>query len=166
MDELEEIRRIRAEALARHRRLMTESQALVATVTQQVEHLRWLVSDLKRQRERGFHKGLQDAIRLTHGCESRHVAGFVVRKVAGRRILWEGMVEEFALTGHATAQRCYAWHYQEHGRRQSFSLLKMPPVDAPQRAVQFHLMAREANIVHADWLQDAALPGPGRGEDR
>ena len=164
MDELEETRRLRAEAVARHQRLMAESRELVVKVTQQVAHLRWLVTSIKRQREAGFHHRLQAAIRRTHGCESRHVTGFAVRKVAGRQILWEGMVEEFGLIDHAGAQRCYAWHYPEYGRLQSLSILKMPPVNTPQRAVQFHLMAREANIVHSDWLQGGASPGRGSGK--
>ncbi len=161
MDEREEILRLRAEALAHHRRLMAESRALVAEVTQQVEHLRWLVSSIKRERKPDFHQGLQDAIHRTHGCESRHTEGFAVRKGAGREILWEGMVEEFDLLGHATAQRCYAWHYQEYGRRQSFSILKTPLINTPQRAVQLHLMARGARIVHSDWLRGGVSPGPG-----
>ena len=158
MDEREEILRLRAEALARHRRLMAESRELVAKVTQQAEHLRWLVSSIKRQWEANFHQSLQTAIRRTHGCESRHAEGFAVRKVAGREILWEGMVEEFDLIGHATAPQCYAWHYQEYGRQQSFSILKLPPIDTPQRAVQFFLLAREANLVHTNWLQSAPPP--------
>ncbi len=143
---------------------MAESRELVANVTQQVEHLRWLVTSIKRQRDPGFHVDLQKAIRLAHGCESQHVTGFVVRKVAGRQILWEGMVEEFGLIDHAEAERCYAWHYPEYGRKQSFSILKVPLVNTPQRAVQFHLMAREANIVHSDWLGGGVLPGPGSGK--
>ncbi len=148
MDDTEEILRRAAERTARHQRLLAESRELVAKVTRQVEHLRWLVSSIKRQREPDFHQGLQAAIRLTHGCDSRQVIGFAVRKVAGRKILWEGTVEEFELIGHPGAERCYAWHYQEHGRKQSFSILKMPALNTPQRAVQFYLMAREANLVH------------------
>lgn len=152
MDEREQILRLRAEAKARHLRLMAESRELVAKVAQQIEHLRWLVTSIKRQREPDFYKGLQDAIRRVHGCDARHVTGFAVRQVSGRQILWDGMVEEFDLIGHGTAERCYAWHYSEQGRQQSVAILKMPWVDTPQKAVQFHFMARGANFIHEDRL--------------
>lgn len=132
------------------RRLRAESQQLIAQAKQTCAHVAWLVEDIKRRWQRGFHRPLQDAIRAIHQCESTHVASFAVRKVAGGQMIWEGTVEEFALCDHPEAERCYAWHYLKDGRKESFSLLKLPPVDSPQRAVQLALAAYElGNTVEA-----------------
>jgi len=48
----------------------------------------------------------------------------------------EGVVESFALTGHARAKRCYAWSYQDNGETRYVNVLEIPPVDSPQMAVR------------------------------
>jgi class 3 adenylate cyclase len=83
-------------------------------------------------------KFLQDAIRKMHGAESRHLGSIpVVEKFQGRTV-WDGVVEVFALAEHPTAQRCYAWAYEEEasGKQQAVTVLEVPPVVSPRTAVR------------------------------
>ena len=127
--------------LEENRRLRAEAQQTLAEVTQAYEHLSWVVAEIKRQWQEDFYQPMQSGIRAIYRSESRHTASFAVRKVSGGKTVWEGTVEEFALVDCRTAQTCYAWYYQENGRQQSFSVLKRPPVDSPQSAVQLALAA-------------------------
>ncbi len=136
------LRRDETEA-EKHRRLMAEAAQVMAEVKQAYDHLAWVITEIKRQRQKDFYKALQAGIRKMHRCRSRHVATFAVRKVAGEKTVWEGYVEEFQLLGCDPTQTCYAWHYQEWGRTRSFSVLKLPPVFSPQSAVQLALAARD-----------------------
>ena len=119
---------------------------MCAKVKQQIENLEWLVETIRRERCPDFFQTLHDAIRRMHGCESRHLSAFVVRKVCGGEVRWLGMVEEFALDGVAEAATCYAWQYQENGQPRTFTVLRQGPVDSPQAAVQLFLLARDAPL--------------------
>lgn len=51
--------------------------------------------------------------------------------------VWEGDVQVFALVGHPTAKRCYAWsHASEGTKRRFYAVLHAPPVDSPLTAVR------------------------------
>ena len=146
--EPESVLRRGKEILATGRRLRAESALVLARTKQAGEHLAWLVQEIKRQRQKHFYRQMQAGIRRLHRCDSRHVASFAVRKVSEGQTVWEGVVEEFTLTGCRTANACYAWYYQEGHRQQAFSVLKAPPVYSPQNAVQLALAAR--NLLPAD----------------
>ena len=87
-------------------------------------------------------KGLQEAIRKTHGCESRHVASEQVYETFEGRIAWQGTVEVFDLIDHPKAKRAYAWTYQDHDQNETVMVLKIPPVDSSQSAVKVAIAAR------------------------
>ena len=129
--------------LEENRRLRAQARQKLVEVKQASEHLSWVVTEIKRQWQADFYQQMQSGIRRMYRCESRYVASFAVRKVAAGKTVWEGTVEEFTLVGCRAAQTCYAWYYQEHGRTQSFSVLKCPPVRSPQHAVQLALAAGE-----------------------
>lgn len=85
---------------------------------------------------------LKDVIRRLHGCEAEHAGTVVVSEEFGPEISWEGQVEVFDLVGHARAGQCYAWRYKrDHGMDQYVTVLRLPPVDTPAKAVQAAIVA-------------------------
>jgi hypothetical protein len=84
-------------------------------------------------------EALQDAIRKTHGCESRHIESVPVKETFRGQTVWEGTVEVFKLVGHKKAKQCYAWGHRS-GRDDKEShyiiVLKIPPIDSPIAAVR------------------------------
>ncbi len=135
------------ELLETNRRLRAEAECLCAEIKQKIEHMEWLVDSISHRWRPDFFRPLHDAIRAMHGCESRHAASFAVRKVRDDRVLWSGIVDEFELDDATGAGVCYAWQYKEDGRVRTFILLKQPPVDSPQDAVQFFLLAKRGPSV-------------------
>jgi hypothetical protein len=85
---------------------------------------------------------LKDAIRETHGCDSRHVESVPVHEVFEGQTAWEGTVEVFDLIGHPKAKRAYAWSYREGDQMKSVAVLEIPPVDSPQTAVKMAIAAK------------------------
>src|SRR5438876_9676866 len=96
---------------------------------------------------------LLDAIRHLHGAEATWVESVPVREVFRQprrggtvtyidRVVWEGEVQVFDLTGHPTASRCYAWSHATEGTRRRFvAVLHVPPVDSPEKAVRASIVA-------------------------
>ena len=87
-------------------------------------------------------KEVQEAIRVMHGCESRHVASVPVHEVFQGQTAWQGMVEVFDLLCHQKAKRCYAWQYQEGNETKSVTVLEIPPVDSPESAVKVAIASK------------------------
>lgn len=86
---------------------------------------------------------LLDAIRHTEGCEATHVESVHVQETFEGRTVWDGEVQVFDLTGHATATRCYAWsHATEGAKRRFYVVLHAPPVDSPRAAVRAAIVAK------------------------
>jgi hypothetical protein len=79
---------------------------------------------------------LQKAIKETHGCESIHVESVPVMEQFQGKIAWQGTVEVFYLIDHPKATRAYAWTYRDGNQNKTIAVLKIPPVDSPQRAVK------------------------------
>jgi hypothetical protein len=86
---------------------------------------------------------LREAIRTTHGCDSRWVTCEAVTETHDGRVVWEGTVEVFDLIGHPTATRCYAWSHEADGdgRRRFYAVLHEPPIDSPRAAVRAAIVA-------------------------
>lgn len=78
---------------------------------------------------------LQDHIRAVHGCESLHVSTSRVRALWDFRLAWQGDVETFDLIGHSTADRCYAWTYEDGDQSRVAAVLELPPINSPYTAV-------------------------------
>src|SRR6266542_410550 len=80
---------------------------------------------------------LQEAIRHLHGLESTWLHSVpVVEKHEGETV-WDGEVQVFAVTGHASATRAYAWsHKGSPGKQRFHVVLGLPPVDSAQAAVR------------------------------
>jgi len=87
---------------------------------------------------------LRQAIKDLHGLESVHVCSVPFHEVFRGETVWEGDVEEFAVTGHPTAKAAYAWTYfDDVGRPHHVAVLSVPPinsaVDAVKAAVAAHI---------------------------
>ena len=83
-------------------------------------------------------KSLQQAIRDLHGCDSTHAYSAPVKETFDGQTVSEGIVEVFALAGHPTAPRCYAWSHAVEGteRRRYVAVLHQGPVNSPEAAVR------------------------------
>lgn len=84
---------------------------------------------------------LQEAIRAVHGCKSTHVETVPVCEVFKGQVAWEGDVEVFTLKGHPKATRCFAWAFEQDGRKRAMAVLEIPPVDGPETAVKAAIAA-------------------------
>lgn len=85
---------------------------------------------------------LQGAILKLHGSPAEHIESVPVRETFQGQVVWDGTVEVFALSGHATASRAYAWsHEADSGGRRFVAVLNAPPVDSPVKAVRAAIVA-------------------------
>jgi hypothetical protein len=92
---------------------------------------------------------LQGAILKLHGAHAEHVESVPVRETFQGQVVWDGTVEVFDLTGHATASRAYAWsHEADSGGRRFVAVLHAPPVDTPLKAVRAALVAEHRERRH------------------
>jgi hypothetical protein len=87
---------------------------------------------------------LRDAIHKLHGAKAEYVRSVAVREMFQGRVVWDGVVEVFDLTGHPKANRIYAWSHETDdpkNPRRHVTVLHIPPVISPETAVR-------AAIVH------------------
>jgi hypothetical protein len=87
-------------------------------------------------------KTLQEAIKATHGCDSRHAGSEQVYELFEGQTAWQGTVEVFDLIGHPKAKRAYAWTYEDGEQNKTVTVLGIPPVDSPQSAVKVAIAAK------------------------
>lgn len=85
---------------------------------------------------------LPEAIRATHGCESRWEASVKVEEKFEGKTAWSGIVEVFRLIGHPKANYAYAWTYRDGNQNKTTVVLKIPPVDSPQTAVKVAIASK------------------------
>ena len=79
----------------------------------------------------------ENAIKATHGCDSRLLTReSVVEKFRGKTV-WVGEVLVFDLLEHPTAFRCYAWEVDG----EVTAVLHAGPVDSPIKAVRASILA-------------------------
>jgi hypothetical protein len=74
-------------------------------------------------------------------CTARHEASTPIRDTFRNQVVWEGVVESFALNGHPKAKRCYAWSFQDNCETQYVTALEIPPVESPITAVRAAIVA-------------------------
>ena len=85
---------------------------------------------------------LEEAIRHMHGCEPTFVESVAVRETFNVQTVWEGEVHVFAVKGHKTASRVYAWsHATEGAKRRFFTVLHEGAIDSPVKAVRASIVA-------------------------
>ena len=84
-------------------------------------------------------EALQETIKHTHGCGSKHIDSISVTETYKKKVIWTGVVEVFELINHPKASICYAWgHHLEHTKKKSryVTVLNIPPIDTPLKAVR------------------------------
>ena len=89
-------------------------------------------------------ESLQRAVEQLHGVPARFVGSTPVQERAGAQTVWEGIVSQFDLDGHATATRCYAWSVApsvENPREKFYAVLQTDVVDSPAKAVRASIVA-------------------------
>jgi hypothetical protein len=97
---------------------------------------------------------LRLAVETMHRCKARHESSTPIRETFFAKtiestessfcafsMVWEGVVESFALSGHPKSKRCYAWSYHDKGKTQYVTALEIPPVESPITAVRVVITA-------------------------
>lgn len=85
-------------------------------------------------------QALRNTIQQRHRCISRYILTVAVKSEISGQNGWQGNVEVFDLAGHPQARQCYAWGFKdESGHWQYVAILKVTPVDSPQKAVESHI---------------------------
>ena len=82
---------------------------------------------------------LKRVIRELHQAEARYVKSVAVREWFQGKLVWDGVVEVFDVTGHPNAERIYAWAHdceEPKGLKQYVTALHIPPVVSPETAVK------------------------------
>lgn len=82
------------------------------------------------------------AVEGLHGASAIFERFEHVRELHGGDVAWEGDVAVFSLSGHPTADRCYAWSEPVKGsdRRRFFAVLHDGPVTSPTMALRASIM--------------------------
>ena len=92
---------------------------------------------------------LRDVIRRLHGAEATHVESVPVKETFKGETVWEGIVEVFDLTGHATAHRVYAWAHEADNPEKPVrhvTVLHLHPIKSAQDAVRVAIMQEARNL--------------------
>ena len=87
---------------------------------------------------------LQAAIQKAYNREAKHVYSVPVREVFQGKMVWDEEVEVFDLIKHPLAKKAYAWGHaiRDTGNEvRVVTILGMPPVDSPRKAVQVSIVA-------------------------
>lgn len=103
---------------------------------------------LKKTKVRNPHserelKALADAVEKLHGAKASFVRSEAVNEQFQGAAVWNGVVSQFALTGHDTASNCYAWSVPatSDSRERFYAVLRTPDVDSPEKAVRASIIA-------------------------
>lgn len=99
----------------------------------------------KKQEKPDYLTLLQMAIEERHKCRAVHRESVHVHETMDDKTIWLGEVEVFELSGHAEADRCYAWSHREKGpsggilsseNMRLITVLGKRPVNSPKMAVR------------------------------
>jgi hypothetical protein len=86
---------------------------------------------------------LRKAVENMHGGTATLVQSAPVKEMFAGKIVWEGVVYVFDLTGNKAASRAYAWSAPLEGsdKHRFFAVLHIPPIDSPLAAVRAAIVA-------------------------
>jgi hypothetical protein len=94
----------------------------------------------------GYIDNLRGAIRRLHGLQAVHLRTVPLTEQFEGKILWQGEVETFSVSGHPQASLCFAWAYQDYDGKQHYTaILELPPVNSERAAVRVALIAQVKN---------------------
>jgi len=85
---------------------------------------------------------LINAIKDLHGCKATYREGIEVKEEFKGQTVWEGTVHIYNVD-HPDTDTCYAWSSPIEGseQRQYYAVLKIPPVDSPEKAVRASIVS-------------------------
>jgi hypothetical protein len=92
---------------------------------------------------------LRDVIRRLHGAEATHIESVPVKEMFRGATVWDGIVEVFELTGHATAHRVYAWAHETGNPEKPIrhvTVLHLHPIKSAQDAVRAAIMQEAKHL--------------------
>ena len=87
---------------------------------------------------------LQVTISQLHNCGAIWLESVPVTEIFQGKILWQGEVEVFILSGHPKAKCCYGWSHpdgDDNKGEQFVTVLEIPPVNSPETAVKISIVA-------------------------
>jgi hypothetical protein len=79
---------------------------------------------------------IRKAVAKAAECTVKHTGSAVVVESFTGKIMWKGVVEIFALEGHAKAKRAYGWSFGQGAKASCTAVLEIPPVNSPSTAVR------------------------------
>jgi hypothetical protein len=91
---------------------------------------------------------LRDVIRHLHGADATHIESVPVKETFQGKTVWQGIVEVFALHGHAKATRAYAWAHDTDDPakpKRHVTVLHIHPVTSPILAVRAFIVQEFRN---------------------
>lgn len=92
---------------------------------------------------------LQNAIRILHGCEGRHVASIAVHETFQGKTAWKGVVEVLELVNNPQAKEAYGWiHKTDSGETRHVVILGIPPIDTAANALRAFIDAEAQKQKH------------------
>lgn len=87
-------------------------------------------------------KRLRKAIKDLHGLDAEHVESVPVHETFEGKTVWQGAVDVFRVRGHPTAQKVYAWTYEDDdGKLHHMAVLGVPPINSATDAVRAAVLA-------------------------
>ena len=91
---------------------------------------------------------LKRAVERLHNCKASHVEDIAVIEKFGSQTVWEGLVSVFRIEGHPQTDTCYAWASPIEGsdKKRFYAVLKVPPVDSPEKAVRAVIVRNSKEI--------------------
>jgi len=85
---------------------------------------------------------LRRIISQRHGSGAEHIRSVPLCEKLKGKIIWEGTVEVFRLTGHPKTNRCFAWSSDKTDDEDVVTVLGISPVVGPATAVQSTLFSQ------------------------
>jgi hypothetical protein len=85
---------------------------------------------------------LRAAVEAACGCTATHSESHPLTETFRGEVVWEGIVESFDLDGHPKAKRCYAFHLMDNNEPVFQTVLELPPVDSPAKAVRVAIASK------------------------
>ncbi len=92
----------------------------------------------------------KQAVERLHNCKASYIEEVAVVEKFGLQTVWNGIVHIFKIEGNPKADKCYAWSSPIEGstKRRYYAVLKIPPIDSPERAVRASVVADKKNKEH------------------
>jgi hypothetical protein len=85
---------------------------------------------------------IKRAVEKAAGCAAEHLDSVPVIEMFREQVMWQGMVEVFALGGHPRANKAYGWQFNDKGIDKCTAVLEIPPVNSPNTAVRAAIAAQ------------------------